>query len=379
MARIVTAFGFSVAMPYLSLYFHTELGVPMKIVGMILMISAATGALAQIWGGEISDRLGRKSIMVVSMIVRGFAFLAVSYFIHVRSHYLIIALFLVFNSFIGSLFMPASNAMIADVADAKVRVEAYGLIRIGANAGWAIGPALGGFLAGFSYASLFVITALTCFGSAVLIRFFTDESLAKDGTEKPGFRDILTIMKDRGFVKLCLYSAIIFIVMGQLISPLSVYGVDRVGISKVELGYLFSLNGLLIVLLQYPVTRIIKQRHTVGFLVAGCLLYGLGYFSVGFGRSMTALMVSILVVTLGEMIVSPTSTGLASRFAPENRRGRYMGFFGLSEMLGWSLGPFVGGMLLDIFPGRSIFIWSVIMALSLVAAYGFSTLRRLIK
>lgn len=376
-ARMVTAFGFAAAMPYLSLYFHDELGVPMRVVGLIMMLSAATGAFAQVWGGEISDRLGRKSVMVLSIVVRGLAFLVVAYLIHVRSNYLVVALCLLINSFIGSIFMPASNAMVADVADAKIRVEAYGLIRIGANAGWAIGPALGGFLAGFSYASLFVITACCCLIAGLLINFFTAESLSGKPGGEPGFKDIIAITRDRTFMRLCLFGAVIFVVMGQLVSPLSVYAVDRVGISKLQLGYLFSLNGLLIVLLQYPATRLVKPQHLKKFLVASCLAYGVGYLSVGFAQSMVALMVSIFIVTLGEMFNAPSITALASQLAPQDQRGRYMGFFGLSEMLGWSLGPLVGGILLDLIPGRSMLIWAFIALLSLIAARGFAGMRKI--
>ncbi len=378
-SRMVTAFGFSVAMPYLGLYFHTELGVPMRIVGTILMVSAATGALAQIWGGEISDRLGRRSIMIYSILTRGIAFLLVSYFVLVRSHYLVVAVFLVFNSLIGSLFLPASNAMIADVADAKSRVEAYGLIRIGANAGWAIGPALGGFLATVSYSSLFVITSICCIASALIIKFFTDESLVKTGSEEPGFRDVLSIGKDKVFMRLCFYTIIIHIVMGQLIAPLSVYAVERLGITKLQMGYLFSLNGLMVVALQYPITKIIKRGELVKYLIIGSFLYGLGYFTVGLAYSMIALLLSVVIITFGEMIISPSATALASYLAPENRKGRYLGFFGLTHTLGWSVGPFVGGVLLDVFPGRTVFIWIIITVLSVIAAWGFSPLRRVIK
>ncbi len=378
-ARMIAAFGFSVAMPYISLYFHIELGVPMKIVGTILMISAATGALAQIWGGEISDHLGRRSLMIYSMLVRGIAFLLVAFFVYIKSHFLVVAFFLILNSIIGSLFMPASNAMIADVSDQKIRIEAYGLIRIGANAGWAIGPAIGGFLATLSYASLFIITSITCFASALIIHFFTNESLARDHREEPGLRDIFSIIKDHSFMKLCLFATLIHIVMGQLVSPLSVYVVERVGISKIEMGYLFSLNGLLVVALQYPMTKLLKQRLLVRFLVIGSLVYGLGYFTVGIDRSLLTLMLSIVIVTFGEMIVSPSSTALASYLAPENRKGRYLGFFGLTEHLGWSLGPFVGGILLDLFPGRSLFIWAVIALISIISASGFANLKSSIK
>lgn len=269
--------------------------------------------------------------------------------------------------------------MIADVSDPKLRVEAYGLIRIGANAGWAIGPAIGGFLATLNYSTLFVITGVTCFISALLIKSFTNESLMKSGIEEPGFKDIFSIVKDSAFMRLCIFAILIHVVMGQLVSPLSVYAVERIGISKIQIGYLFSLNGFLVVALQYPLTKLIKKEGMVKYLVIGSLFYSIGYFTVGLDRSLIALMASIVIVTFGEMIVAPSSTALASYLAPENRRGRYLGFFGLTENFGWSLGPFVGGILLDVFPGRSPFIWAFIALISLLAAWGFSTLKRTLR
>ncbi len=104
----------------------------------------------------------------------------------------------------------------------------------------------------------------------------------------------------------------------------------------------------------------------------GSLLYGLGYLSLGWFHSYGALLGAITIVTLGEMIFQPTALGVTADMAPPGRRGTYMGTFGLAEALGWSAGPFLGGVLLDVFPKSPALMWGAITSLSFAAAVGFA-------
>jgi len=106
-------------------------------------------------------------------------------------------------------------------------------------------------------------------------------------------------------------------------------------------------------------------------LVLGSLLYSLGYLSVGLVPSFYFLLGSMVIITSGEVLHAPTSTTAVANMAPMGKTGRYMGFFGLAEALGWSGGPFIGGFLLDGFPGCPIIIWGCIAGLGLIAAAGF--------
>jgi MFS family permease len=155
-----------------------------------------------------------------------------------------------------------------------------------------------------------------------------------------------------------------------------VYSVNRVGITKTQLGVLFSLNGLMVVAFQYFITHLIPVKRLLTALWIGSFIYAVGYFSVGVANSFMFLFVSVIVITIAEMIVSPSSLSYASLIADVRHKGRYMGFFNLSQSLGWSFAPLIGGILLDTFSGRSLVIWAIVGAFAVSAAGGFIAFAR---
>lgn len=398
--RLLGGMGFAVTIPFLSLYLHSERGVPMSAVGGIFFFAALTGALAQLLGGDWTDRHGRKRVLVVAQLGRGIVFCCLGAAVLLRASPLWFASLVCVSSFFGRLFDPPSGAMIADIATGEERVEAYGVLRVGGNLGWAIGPALGGFLAALSYWSLFLVSAALMLTSAAFLAFKVVETAPHltrrsgsgfapgiGSSEIPGparapaggtrFRlaDAAVALGDRAFLRYCLTVLILFIVMGQLVSTLSIYVVDWAGRTKAELGLLYTLNGLIVVFLQFPVTRLIGSSRMTTQLVAGSLLYAVGYGMMGFGSAFALLFTGMVVVTLGEITAMPASMNLVASFSGESMRGRYMGTYGLFNSFGWSVGPLVGGILLDLARGRSVLLWSVIGTISIIAAAGFWNLR----
>ena len=374
LSRLIMALGFSIALPFFSIYLHLELGVSMGVVGAIMMIAALTGAVTMVVGGELSDRFGRKPLMCSSLFIRAIIFLLIAYFIKTKADFRIISALYILTRMLGSLFMPANDAMLADLVKPKRRVEAYGIMRIGANAGWALGPAIGGALAEISYAYLFILSSITSVIAGLLVLIFIKESLAIKKIGEFALKNILTIRKDIKLLAFCFVSLLIFIVMGQLIVTLSVFTVEHIGISKLQLGYLFTLNGLIVVFFQYPTTLLIRGISTMKILIYSSLIYALGYFLVGFASSFVFLVICIIIVTLAEIIFSPSSTALVANISPEESTGRYMGLFGLSRTLGWSLGPFIGGLLLDRFMQQGIILWGIIALIGIAAVVGYLVL-----
>ncbi|MCQ5375871.1 MAG: MFS transporter, partial [Methanomassiliicoccales archaeon] len=217
--RTIAAAGFSIVMPFLAIYLHEKLAVPMSIVGLIFLISSAIGAVGQLVGGEVADRLGRKSVMDLSIGARAAIFVMISFAVATDASFLLIGVFVVISNFLGSLFEPASNAMVADIVEPAKRLEAYGLLRIGVNIGWALGPLIGGFLAAFSYSSLFLLTAATSATVALLIYFKVEESIKpSDSNDRFSFRDLLKLRNDHRFLVFCVFSLILWIVVAQMSS-----------------------------------------------------------------------------------------------------------------------------------------------------------------
>jgi MFS family permease len=119
-----------------------------------------------------------------------------------------------------------------------------------------------------------------------------------------------------------------------------------------------------VIFFQYPVTRLIDLAPKYLIMALGSLLYGVGYLGMSWVGAYGLALGAIAMVTAGEITFTPTTYAVAGELAPEKRRGHYMGFFGLSETLGMSFGPLIGGILLDVFPTHAGFI-------ALIAVLGF--------
>ncbi|MEO0205524.1 MAG: MFS transporter [candidate division WOR-3 bacterium] len=387
---MVSAIGFSITMPYMSLYLNNILHISMTLVGTILMVAQVIGAIVGLYGGELSDRFGRKFIMIRSLAGRFLLFILIGIVITHWQNLYIIFVFLIANSILFSFYIPASQAYIADLTSEKERLSAYGLLRMGGNLGWALGPAIGGLLATIDYAYLFFVTAFCMLVATFILITFCKESLfrRKDSEKNKhvnspvlpdrnnqGFginlKEIFSVIYDQKFFAFTLISLSIFIVWGQLVSPLSIYTVNRVGITQSQLGILFSINGFMVALFQYFITHLVPERKELKALWLGCLIYAIGYFSVGLAKGFSFLVVSMIIITTAEMVITPSSQSYASKIARPENRGRYLAFYNLAQTFGWAFGPLLGGILLDTFSGRSIFIWGVITIIALFSAIGF--------
>ncbi len=397
--RVIASIGFSIVIPFLSLYLHGTRGIPMSAVGGVFFIAALAGAVGQIVGGELSDRRGRKFVLVSSQLIRAVAFFGLGFAVIARAPFAVFVLLTSMSGFAGRMFEPPSGAMVADIAEGPRRAEYYGVIRIGGNLGWALGPALGGFLAALSYSTLFLIAACVLLLGAALMARMVEETSPRHrararASEPPPvsapvaevgpatsvgryrFQDIVETLRDKVFFRYCLVSLVLYTVTSQLISTLSVYAVEWAGLSKIDLGFLYALNGLMVVFLQFPAVRLTASMRLTSALTLGAVLFGIGYGMMGLGSGLPLLSAAMFVTTLGEIVATPPSLSLVANFSGESTRGRYMGIFGLFNSFGWSMGPLVGGVLLDVTRGRPMVLWGTITGIAFLAAAGFLDVRR---
>jgi MFS family permease len=394
--RVLGSTGFAIVIPFLSLYLHGERGVPMSLVGGIFFFAALAGAVGQVVGGDLTDRLGRKFVIVGSQLIRSATFVGFGVAILLHAPIVWFGFLTSFSAFAGRAFEPPSGAMVADIAVGAARVEYYAVLRIGGNLGWAIGPAIGGFLAALSYPTLFLIAAGVLLTAGLFMALLVEETSphrlrhaievqestmllpSSTGTAplaRFGLEELGQSLRDANFVRYCVTSLVLFTVMSQLISTLSVYAVQWAGISKIQLGALYTLNGLMVVFLQYPMVRLLARYRMTTALVAGSILYAAGYAMMGLGHHLALLLAAMFVVTLGEIVTTPASMNLVANFSTVELRGRYMGVYGLFNSFGWSIGPLIGGLLLDLSGRRSMLLWGPIGAVALVAAAGYWDLR----
>jgi predicted MFS family arabinose efflux permease len=369
--QFFTTIGFSICMPFLSLYLYQDRGLSMTMVGLILLAGGLCAAISQALGGTLSDRFGRRPILLMAVSVSIFLYSGLAVLIGISAPVWAIAVVYIAARSMLITTRPVISAMVADFTSKDKLTEAYGILRIGANIGWAAGPAIGGYLATFlPYGWLFGVPVLTCGIVSLIIFFFVRES-SHVVSKRAGLRSMLPTPDDRAFLVFIAVSLLLFIVMGQMASTLSIFAVDKVGFSTAQYGLILALNGLIVIFFQYPMTLALRRLAKFRALMLGSLLYGVGYLSLGWITQFGWALGAMAVITTGEIIHSPVTLSVIGELSPQDQRGRYMGLFGLSETIGIAMGPLVGGILLDAFSSDLRLVWAPIASIALIAAMGY--------
>lgn len=368
----INSAGFSLSLPYVALYLNQNRGISMTIVGVIILFTGLCSAAVQLASGALCDRIGRRPLLIASMMSGTALFGIMALLIEVNAS--VWAIVVVYTGLRCAIVManPPIQSMVVDQCPRERLAEANGLIRIGGNLGWATGPALGGFLlATMHYSWLFGVATIMRGVALIFALVMVKESFI-GCREHIDLRSIFRAGEDRRFLSFTLLALLLMIAMGQMSTTLSVYTVERAGFSDAMYGSLLTLNGLMVVVFQYPVTRTLGRFTKKTSLILGSCLYAVGYFSMSLVGLYPVALGAMAVVTLGEMTISPTTLSVVGEMSPPTWRGRYMGFYGLSETIGVSAGPLLGGILLDGFPHGRASIWGVIAAFALMAAIGFT-------
>src|SRR5439155_4404789 len=187
---------------------------------------------------------------------------------------------------------------------------------------------IGGVLSTVSYSTTFAVPEFSVIASLTLAFLLRETHFA--GPLLRGFRasGLRSVFKDHLLVKFSIASLFFPLTYSQFIVPVSIYVVSA-GISTVELGYLYTLNGLLVIVLQYPLVRIFKKRAETEVLAVGCAFYALGLFSLGLAHSIEYFVISVVIITVGEVITLPSGFSAVTQLSTADERGRYLSLFGL--------------------------------------------------
>jgi predicted MFS family arabinose efflux permease len=271
-----------------------------------------------------------------------------------------------------TLIRPTFFTMVTDLTEREKLTKAFGLLKAGINVGWALGPAIGGYLLTFtSYEWLFGLAMFTALIPLFMTVFLMHESLEKsDEKDVIGIKNIAKVVKNSNFMMYIVITFLLLIGFGQMVSTLSVYSVDFAGFTTAQYGTLLTLNGIIVVLLQYPMASITSTRPKYRVLICGSLLVFAGLITFAWVGSYALAVLAMTLLSFGEITFSPVALSVVSDIARRGR-GLYMGTFSLSETLGHATGPFIGGILIDVFPNDPIFIWGGLGAFALAAALGF--------
>jgi MFS family permease len=378
-AEIINVFGTSIIRTFLAVYMLTDLRISPFLIGVTLFVSALAGALAAYAGGSIADAYGRKKVLVIGLILQIIAYLLISFSLDAQVPFLVLVAVLTLSSLVGGIYFSVPDVMVADVVEPGRRVEAYGLIRIGANLGWVIGPVAGGMLLlimPFSW--IFYLAAITTSIYLLIAMFELRETKVSQKTVLLKLSDVWYILKDTPFLLYTAIAGLMIIPYQQMYTLLSMYSADVVGLDNFRIGVSFALSGAMVVLFQYGISLRVRNHRLTNALAFSTVVFAAGFAILVFSSGFIMPFICVAVATVGEMIWSPAGSTMQANLAPEDRRGRYFGFAGLITSFGFAVGPLFGGTLMGSCSDNMPLMWGIVCALFLVCGAGFLLLNRFV-
>ena len=360
---IVFTTGASLVWPFLSIYIQEKLDIPLRYSTLLISLRAFSGVLASFFfAGSFADRFGRRLLILVSLC-GGFVYYLGLKFADELWEF---ALLMVFWGMLDIFYPVGINAMIADIIPSENRLEAYSILRIVYNTGYGVGPILGGIMAARSYDTIFLAAATGYALSFLFMLFFTKETLTGEIRSKAAGRkedySISIVLKDRLYILSVFLNGMIYITSAGVFNLLSVYAVRNLGIPESSISIVFTVNALMCVTLQLAVIRLINGMRPMRLMCVSGLLYMAGVSSIALIDQVWWFCICMAVMTLGELIMSPTMSDLAAKMAPENARGRYMSVLSLARPFGQGIGPALLGYVNDMIAPRMMWVTGALFA-----------------
>ncbi|WP_338684168.1 MFS transporter [Streptomyces acidiscabies] len=355
---------------FMALYLTIDRGYSASYAGLVAALHGLGGVVSSLAGGVMADRLGRRPTLLIAQLSTAFSVALLGF---VTDPVAIAGVaFLVGAT--SNASRPAVQAMMADIVRPEDRVRAFSLNYWAINLGFAVSAMGAGLIAEVSYLAGFLIEAGMTFACAVVVFLKLPESrpTAKAATEEEHV-SLATVVRDRRFMSLVGLSFLVAVVFQQGSVGLPV-AMGEAGFSPADYGTAIAVNGILIVVLQIPVTRFIEHRDPVRLLVISSALAGYGFGLTAFAGSVGVFALTVCVWTLAEIVNAPTQTGLVVRFSPAQGRGRYQGMYTLSWSAAALVAPLMSGLVIDHLGAD--WLWGVCAVVGTVAGAGYWMLLR---
>ena len=359
----------TMVLPYLSLYMTQHLQFTVGQTGFVLAAYGLGSLLGTFLGGHLTDRLGFYRVQLYSLIFGGLMLLVlqlVTTFVGLCVTSFIFTLF-------GDAFRPANSAAIAHYSTPETRTRAYSLNRLAINLGWAVGGGLGGLLASINYSLLFWVDGLTCLCAALTLFLAlprpasVDPAIDVDGTTQvrtqSPYRDGLYLV----FIGCVLLYTMAFV---PFFSFIPLYFKENLGLNEAKIGLLSALNGLLIVAIEMVLVYTLERRfrHRLGISAAGVLLTGVGFLALVQTQWAGVALITILLMTVGEILAMPFMQTFAANRATDSNRGQYMGLYAMGWALAQVSSPIINAAVVEHYGFTRL--WWLLLGFTLVSGMG---------
>ncbi|MGW1791810.1 MDR family MFS transporter [Streptomyces tubercidicus] len=362
---------------FLALYLTVERGYSASYAGLVAALHGLGGVIASVGAGVMTDRLGRRPTMLIAQLSTAASVALLGF----MTDPVAIAVVAGLVGLASNASRPAVQAMMADIVAPEDRVRAFSLNYWAINLGFAISSTAAGLIAEHGYLALFLGESTLVLACALVVFWKLPESRpaasTPDGPDATGPASapvsMRTVLGDGRFMTVVGLNLLLALLFQQAYVSMPV-SMGQDGFSSADFGLVIAVNGVLIVLLQIPVTRFIEHRSPALLLIGSSLLAGYGFGLTALAGSVAMYAVAVTVWTLGEIINSPTQMGLVVRLSPLHGRGRYQGMYSLSWSVAALVAPLLGGVVIDQYGADAL--WAGCAAVGTLAAVGYGLLLR---
>jgi MFS family permease len=371
---LISTIGASMIWPFLMIYIKARLELPLTTVASLFTVSATVALITAFIAGPVTDRFGRKWVLVVSLAGNGLVYLLLSQ----ANSFPAFVILMAFSGFINPLYRVGGDAMVADLIPPEQRPDAYAILRLSNNLGISLGPMIGGLLITLSYTTAFIFAAIGMLTYSLLLTILAVETLPNKGLSHSSARQMLTgylhILHDRPFTWFCIVFTLVQMCAVLIWILMPVYANNLFGIPENRYSLIPTTNALMVVFFQVFVTRRSKNFPPLKVMILGTLLYAASVGLVAFSSSLIGFWIVIVIMTAGELLLMPTSSTYVANLAPMDMRGRYMSIYGLTWGVAQGLAPILGGYLSDQIHPKATWIGGFLIGL--IATLGFFLLAR---
>ena len=337
----VRGLGFSSIWMFSALYLRNILGLNFLEDGIIITGGTAFAAILQRYIGSLSDRIGHRITVQLSMFVSTILYLIMVISSDVRSSQLYFSIVFISLTISNSAQAPGIYAIVS--GSSEIKTKGFSMLRIGNNAGWGIGPAIGGFAiyySGFYYLFLF---GFLCSLVAFIVSFLLKNVKAESGVENLPLRT-----ENRFLIYLSIVALLLFIVQAQETVTLSSYVHIIRGLNYFQLGLIYMVNGIAVIATQGIVYKAIRRIGNYNSFIIGSVIYTLGFFSFAFFSTLYGLIAATIILTIGEDFAFPSSSAMVSLISKPENIGKNMGIFNAFLSIGRAFGPIIGAIALTV-------------------------------
>nr|BAA12628.1 YqjV [Bacillus subtilis] len=358
----------SMSIPFLAIYLTAVQGASASYAGLVIAASSSVGILASFYGGYISDKFGRKNMMLVSIFGWMLVFAGFAAASNLWVFFVVNAL----NGLCKSLFEPASKALLSDMTEEKTRLLVFNLRYAAINIGVVFGPVLGLYFGSSQSTTPFLVPAVIygLYGIVLALQFKKHPSLSAPAQSRNmSVREAFMVtQKDYLFtialvgITLCTFG------YSQFSSTFPQYMAQNplIGNGTKLYGLMLTLNAIVVLATQFPIVHFAKRFSPLCSLMLGNVMVSISMAIFTVSHGVPSIVMIVITFTIGEVLLFSMMDLYVDQIAKPGLKGTYFGAIGFPQ-LGNVIGPWVGGICIDLFgAGRPIYIFSVLSGITLL-------------